>query len=163
MEEAKKVRIVREFDAPVEKVWAAFSQPELVRQWWGPKDFTAPSVQMDFKEGGTYLFCMRGQVAPNMPAQDFWSGGTYVEIVPNKRLVYIDHFADEHGSAVSPSAYGMVGMPDDMRVSMEFETIDGGRTRLTLVHEGAPSGEQEKDNMVVGWNQSLDKLAESIQ
>ena len=49
------VVVTRRFDAPVERAWNAWSDPEDVRQWWGPTGFTCPRADMDFREGGTSL------------------------------------------------------------------------------------------------------------
>jgi uncharacterized protein YndB with AHSA1/START domain len=155
-----ELKIVRVFDAPVEKVWAAWSQPERMREWWGPKDFTAPTIKIDFREGGTYLYAMHGPAGTEYDV-DMWNTGTYKEIVPNRRIVYLDSFSDADGNPVSPSAYGMNDLPDHMLVTIEFEALEGGKTRLTLTHAATPAGAQA-DNMEMGWNQSLDKLAASL-
>jgi len=155
------VVITRIFNAPVEKVWAAWTEPELIKKWWGPKDFTAPEVKVDLRVGGKYLYCMHGRPGPEMPAQDFWSTGTYEEIVPLQKLVCSDSFSDAEGNVVPASTYGMEDFPDVLRVTIEFERLSDGKTKMTLTHEGAPSGEHAS-NMETGWNQSFDKLAESL-
>jgi len=159
--DTKDVVTERTFDAPVSRVWQAWTDPEQMMRWWGPKDFTAPTIQMDFRVGGKYLFCMRGSIGPDAPAQDFWSTGTYEEIVPEERLVYTDSFADAVGNVVSPATYGMPDMPEKLRVTVEFVATEDGKTKMTLTHTGAPAGENA-DNMLVGWNQSFDKLAQSV-
>ena len=55
----RDVIVTRVFDAPVEQVWNAWVEPEMVKQWWGPTGFTCPLAEMDFREGGTSLVCMR--------------------------------------------------------------------------------------------------------
>ncbi|HEY1409853.1 MAG TPA: SRPBCC domain-containing protein, partial [Promineifilum sp.] len=45
------------FDAPVEQVWRAWVEPDLVKRWWGPHGFTAPLAEIDFREGGVSLVC----------------------------------------------------------------------------------------------------------
>ena len=50
--------IAHVFDVPVEQVWNAWVDPEMIKQWWGPDGFTAPLVWIDFREGGTSLVCM---------------------------------------------------------------------------------------------------------
>lgn len=162
MTEAKPVVITRVFDAPVEKVWAAFTEPEQVKKWWGPADFTAPVAEIDLRVGGKYLFAMHGPAGTEFD-QDMYSTGTYKEIVPLERLVYLDSFSDEYGNIISGETYGLTDVPETMRVTLEFEpSEDGKTTKLTLTHEGMPAG-QQADDMTVGWNQSLDKLAESLR
>ena len=87
--------IERVVDAPLQRVWEAWTDPEQMKKWWGPKDFTAPSVEIDLKEGGKYLNCMR---SPD--GQEYWSTGIYQEIVPMEKLVVTDSFADEQGNVV---------------------------------------------------------------
>ncbi|MFA6239944.1 MAG: SRPBCC domain-containing protein, partial [Candidatus Hydrogenedentales bacterium] len=90
--------IARVFDAPREMVWKAWTEPEQVKQWWGPEMFSAPVCTSDFRVGGKYLYCMRSP-----EGQDFWSTGTYEEIVPMERIVSSDSFADEKGNIISAS------------------------------------------------------------
>ena len=99
MTEVNELKIIRVFDAPVELVWAAWSSPELVKQWWGPKDFTAPTIRIDFREGGKYLYAMHGPADSEYDV-DMWNTGVYKEIVPNKRIVYLDSFSDADGNPV---------------------------------------------------------------
>ncbi|MDE2399941.1 MAG: SRPBCC domain-containing protein [Patescibacteria group bacterium] len=158
--DTKDIVITRMFDAPVGKVWETWTTVEGIQKWWGPKNFTAPVIKIDFKIGGQYLYCMHGSAGPNMPAQDYWSGGSFLEIVPMKKIVAMDHFTDKDGNIISPNAVGMPGTwPEEMKVTFEFEEIDG-KTKLTLTHEGHPKEMAEMATM--GWNQSLDKLAESL-
>lgn len=157
------VTITRVFDAPVEKVWAAWTDPEQIEKWWGPKDFTAPHIQTDFRVGGKYLYAMHGPAGTEFD-RDMWSTGTYQEIIPLKKIVYTDSFADAKGNAVSPETYGMRGLSDVMHVTVEFKPIEGGsKTELKLTHVGAPAGSEHARNMEAGWNESLDKLAESVR
>ena len=148
----------RVLDAPREKVWEAWTNPEEIKKWWGPKDFTAPSIQSDFREGGTYLWAME---SPD--GQVYWSTGTYREIVPLERIVVTDSFADENGNVVPGTHYGM---PDDFPLEMEititFEDAGEGRTKLTIRHAGMPATEvgQQAEG---GWNESLDKLAAVVE
>jgi uncharacterized protein YndB with AHSA1/START domain len=62
--------LTRVFDAPVEQVWNAWRDSEIVKQWWGPLGFTCPVAEMDFREGGTSLVCMRAiGLPPDIPAE----------------------------------------------------------------------------------------------
>lgn len=154
--------IVGVFDAPRERVWKAWTDPDEVKKWWGPKDFTAPEIRIDLRVGGSYLFCMRGSPEPGKPAQDFWSTGTYTEIIPKEKIVATDHFADEKGNIISPKDVGMPGeWPDEMVLTVTFEDAGKGKTKLTVVHVGHPPEMLEPATQ--GWNQSLDKLAASLK
>ena len=151
-----EIVITRVFDAPRELVWKAWTDPERFMRWWGPKDFTAPSCRMDLRVGGTYLYCMRSP-----QGQNFWSTGVFREIVPMERLVMTDSFADEHGNVVPATHYGMEEDWPETVITVIFEEEDG-RTRMTLRHAGLPAGAQT-DGAQAGWNESLDKLAESLK
>lgn len=154
--------IERIFDAPVETVWKYWTEPEYLKRWWGPKNFTAPEVKIDFRVGGKYLSCMRGSPAEGAPVQDFWSTGTYKEIVPMKKIVATDSFADENGNIVPSTYYGMQGFPMEMLVTFTFEDF-GGKTKITLAHSGIGGiDEKMRSSMKQGWNQSLDKIVDDL-
>jgi uncharacterized protein YndB with AHSA1/START domain len=148
--------ITRIFDAPRDAVWKAWTEPEHLTRWWGPKEFTAPACKIDFRVGGKYLFCMRSP-----EGQDFWSTGVYREIVPMERLVCTDSFADKKGNVVPASHYGMQGeFPTELQVTVTFEE-DGGKTRMTLEHAGLPA--TMLSDCEAGWSGSFDKLADSLK
>jgi uncharacterized protein YndB with AHSA1/START domain len=151
--------IERIFDAPRELVWKAWTEPENFTRWWGPKDFTCPHCEIDFRVGGRYLNAMRGPAGSEFD-RDYWSTGVYREIVPMERIAYTDSFADEKGNVVPASHYGMPNMPLEMLVTVTFEDI-GGKTNMTLRHAGLPAGEH-RDGANEGWSQSFDKLAELL-
>jgi len=158
-ETAKKNRgptFTRMIDAPRELVWKALTEPEMVMRWWGPKGFTAPVIRIDLRPGGTYLYAMR---SPD--GKDFWSTGTYREIVPMERLVVTDSFADEKGNVVPASYYGMAkDFPLSMDVSITIDEQKGG-TKLTLMYMSSPPREVLAD-MTQGWNESLDKFEAAV-
>ena len=152
----KALVMVREFDAPRELVWKAWSEPEHYKRWWGPRDYTCPSCEIDFRVGGVFLGCMRSS-----EGQEIWSTGVYREIVPLERIVCTDSFADADGNVVPATHYGMpADIPLEMLVTVTLEDL-GGRTRMTVRHEGLPAGEMT-DGANAGWNESFDKLAESL-
>ena len=151
------VVITRIFDAPQERVWKAWTDPEQVRRWWGPRGFTTPVFQTDFRVGGALLYCMRSP-----EGKDYWGTGVYREIVPAKRIVYTDTFADEKGNVVPATYYGMSSeIPLEMLVTVTFENQDG-KTKMTLKHDGLPAG-KDREGAQVGWSESFDKLAESLK
>src|SRR5207245_11446248 len=93
--------------------------------------------------------------------KDIWGTGVYREIVPLKRIVYTDSFADEKGNVVPATYYGMSrDFPPEMQVTVTLEDHDG-KTKLTLHHVGIPAG-PDRDGANQGWNESLDQLAETL-
>ncbi len=161
MTKTADICITRIFDAPLAKVWKAWTDPEQVKEWWGPKDFTAPHVKTDFRVGGKYLYAMHGPAGSEFD-KDMWSGGEYKEIIPMKKIVASDYFSDETGKKVSPKEYGMPGdWPEEMLVTVTFEELPDGKTKLTLLHEGHPA--EMADMAHAGWNQSLDKFTAALR
>ena len=151
------VLIERVFDAPLERLWQAWSDPQQFMRWWGVRAFTTPVAEIDFRLGGKYLYCMR---APD--GQDIWGTGVYREIVDRQRIVFSDSFADAQGNPVPGDYYGMGNdFPDDLEISVTLEDIGNGRTRQTLEHIGMPAGELA-EMTTASWNESFDKLAELL-
>jgi uncharacterized protein YndB with AHSA1/START domain len=152
--------ITRTFDAPRQLVWNVWTQPEQVMKWWGPGPFMSPACKIDLRVGGHYLYCMRGP-----DGKDYWSGGTYKEIVPIKKLVYIDAFADEEGNWVDPAAYGFDAIfPKTNVVTVTFEEV-GTKTKLTIHYitdSEAVLEVMRKTQMKEGWESSLDKFERAL-
>ena len=153
---ANALVIERTFDAPRDLVWRAWSEPDLFMRWWGPRDYSCPACKIDFRVGGSWLACMR-----STEGQDIWSTGKYREIVPQERIVCTDNFADADGNVVPATHYGIdADFASEMIISVTLEESNG-KTRMTLRHTGLPAGEHS-EGANEGWNQSLDKLAESL-
>ena len=161
------ITIERVFDAPREAVWKAWTTPEMVKKWWGPEGFTAPSIKMDLREGGKYIFAMKG------PAGSEWdkvmySAGEIKELVPNEKIVATDYFSDEDGNKVDPKEYGQgPDVPWEMNVTVTFEDAGEGKTKLTI-HYPKPENEAHfqamiKSGMKEGWQSSLNKLEQALR
>ena len=152
----KDLIIERSFNAPRELLWQAWTNPQIVRLWWGPRYFTAPYIKIDLRVGGSYFYCMR---APD--GKNFWSTGTYREIVDPERLVITDSFANEMGEVVSAAYYGLSpDFPLESNITIHFEEVSRKKTKLKLTYHGVPV--TDYDNAASGWNQSLDKLAAQL-
>lgn len=155
----KDIIIAREFDSPRELVWKAWTDPKHFARCWGPKNFTASYVGIDFRTSGKYIYCMRGPGLDGV-IRDFWNTGEYLEIVPMEKIVCTDSFSDEKGNVVPASHYGLPGdWPLKLTVAVAFEERLG-KTIMTLRHVGIP--EEMIEECETGWNESLDKLAESL-
>lgn len=155
--ETRDLVITRVFDAPVELVWKAWTDPEYVMRWWGPTGFTSPSCKIDFREGGKFVFHMR---APKdfQGGQDFYTAGVYKKIVPLKLIEFTQGLADKDGNRIDPAAMGMPpDFPKDIPSALAFKRI-GGKTELTATEYGWTVG-QMRDMSESGLNECLDKLA----
>lgn len=167
MTNQKGIEIIRVFDAPREMVWKAWTEPELIKKWWGPEGFSAPSIKVDLKVGGKYIFAMHGPAGSEWD-KDMYSAGVYKEIVPHEKLVVTDYFSDEEGNKMTPDKQGMdVDFPEEMTVTVLFEEMEDGKTKLSINY---PKPETEaqmeamlKSGMKEGWASSLDKLEKSLK
>ncbi len=107
----------RVFDAPRTLVFEAFTKPEHLKHWWGPKGWTLPVCEQDFRVGGVWFYCMRGP-----DGTEGCGKATYREIVPPERIVYTDAFADAAGNVIET-------MPQ-MTITVTFTEHDG-KTKIT--------------------------------
>lgn len=167
MTDTKGIVIERIFDAPRELVWKAWTDPEMVKKWWGHEGFNAPSIKIDFRVGGKYVFAMHGPAGSEWD-KDMYSAGVYKEIVPMEKIVSTDYFSDENGNKVDPKTYGMnINSPREMDVVVGFEDAGDNKTKLSIEYPRPESEEQFqamlKSGMKEGWNSSLDKLAKVLK
>ncbi|HEX6036118.1 MAG TPA: SRPBCC domain-containing protein [Anaerolineales bacterium] len=151
------VVVTRVFDAPVEEVWKAWLDPEYVRQWWGPTGFTCPLADMDFREGGTSLVCMR---APQeYGGQELYNTWTYGKIEQHKRIEFIHRFTDQNGRMLDPAQIGIPpGVPKEVRHVISFKALGRHQTELTVTEYGYATAET-RDLSQAGMKQCLDKMA----
>jgi len=147
----------RLFDAPVERVWRAWTDPEQVMSWWGPNGFTCPLARMDFRVGGKSLVCMR---APKQfGGQDMHSTWTYTKIVPLREFEYLHHFADKDGNRVEPAQQGLPpDMPAEVRNLVTFQSAGDNQTEITVTEFDWPVGHMMEMSRM-GMEQCLDKMA----
>ncbi len=150
------VHITREFDAPREEVFKAWTECDRLMRWWGPKGFTTPFCNVNPQEGSLH-YCMR---SPG--GRDYCGKSVYREIDEPERIVYRDFFVDEKGEPVSAEHYGLdPAWPKETQVTVTFAD-DKGKTRLTLEHAVGAAPASERDMCREGWSESLDKLAEEL-
>src|SRR5580765_3041456 len=143
--------ISRVFDAPRKLVWAAFTESERMKQWWGPKGFKVIASKMDLRPGGTYHY---GMQAPDGAAM--WGKFVFREITPPERMVFISSFSDEAGGVTRhPMA---PTWPLEMLSTFTFEDEPGGKTKVTIRWAPYNASEEERktfdksrDSMRMGW------------
>lgn len=114
----KKMKVVRDFDAPVEDVWRAFTDPTILDQWWAPKPWKTNTKSMDFRPGGRWLYYMQGP-----DGSRHYCLNDYETVVPKKSYSGLDAFCDEQGNIIPE-------MPR-MQWKVEFASIEDG-TRVTV-------------------------------
>ncbi len=138
--ETRTLRVDRVFRATRERVYAAFTDPALLAQWWGPEGVHAPDVRMEVREGGAWRTVMR-----NSEGTDFIVSGVYVQLQPTSRIVFTWGW-EEDGARGHESL-----------VEIELQDHPDG-TSLSLTHAIFESAES-RDNHGQGWASSLDCLA----
>ena len=148
----KKITITRIFDAAPAEVWRAWTESELLDQWWAPKPWKAETKEMDFKSGGYWLYAMVGPDNTRV-----WARVDFSSIIPKKSYEAIDTFCDENGK---PNAE----MPR-MTWKNTFESSEGG-TKLTVII----AFQKEADIKVImdmgfeqGFTDGLNNLDELLQ
>ncbi len=155
-EQKKTIYIDRILDVPVATVWQAWSEAEGIKKWFGPEGYTTPSASVDFRVGGGFFASMK---APD--GKVTWSKGTYKEIIPFKKIVYLDSFADADGNIVPASYYNMPGDWNlESKVTVEFEE-ENDKTRMKLQYEDLPA--EMADDCVKGWNSCFDKMERALK
>ncbi|MFA4965976.1 MAG: SRPBCC domain-containing protein [Thermoleophilia bacterium] len=153
---ARELVVTRVLEAPRDLVFKAWTEPERLLRWWGPKGFTTPAASVDLRVGGAFHYCMRSP-----EGQEYWGLGVYREIVVPERIVYTDSFADAEGEPVSPSHYGMSDShPAEALMTVTLAELEG-RTQLTVRH-GIPESSEEREGAQQGWTEMLERLAEEL-
>ncbi len=118
--ENRKLLVLREFDAPVELVWRAWTESKLLDQWWAPKPWKATTKSMDFREGGIWLYYMEGP-----EGEKSYCRAEFKTIDPLKSYTGHDGFCDENGN---PSG-DLPGMQWDAKFS---ETETGTKVEVEI-------------------------------
>jgi uncharacterized protein YndB with AHSA1/START domain len=153
MEDKKEVTIDRVFDAPVDLVWRAWIDQELVKQWWGPRMVDIPVCEVDPKVGGKLNIVMEAGKEMGPVAGTKWPmEGEFTEVVENQKLVFKATAKDEDR-----------GLFDTLNTVI-FEP-DGGKTKLHIhieVTRTTVEAENAIKGMEMGWNQTIDKLGEFL-
>src|SRR6267154_1469995 len=142
----RELVLTRLIDAPREKLFKAWTDPELLKQWFAPLPYTTPVAELDVQPGGASLVVMRGPEGPDMPNR-----GVYLEVVKNERLVFTDAYAKAWEPSEKPF----------MTVILTFEP-EGGKTRYTarVRHWTVADREaHEKMGFHEGWGICADQLA----
>lgn len=146
----RELVITRTIAAPRENVFRAWTEPELLKQWFAPKPFSTPVANLDVRPGGANLIVMR-----DPQGNDYPNRGVYLEVVKNERIVFTD-------------AYTQAWVPSEkpfMTVTITLEDVGGGKTQYTarVLHwTVADRDAHEKMGFYTGWNQCTDQLEELV-
>ncbi len=139
--------------ASQEEVWAAFTRPELLKEWWAPEGIRCGFVSVDLKAGGWFRYCFVGEE----DGQEYWGRGTYQEIRKPDLLSYMDTFTDEKGTPVPPSHHGIpINEIKEGIVRFRFSAEKPG-TRMVMEMDNY-FDESYTKQVIAGWNSMLDNL-----
>lgn len=152
MTDTKDVQIERTFDAPIDLIWAMWTEAEHFANWYGPMGAQIPKAEMDVRVGGRRHIAMEMET-PGGQMQMYFIG-EYREIDPKTRLLYTEAMADADGNAMTAEQMGMpAGAPIETSVVVELEDL-GGRTKMLMTHVGVPGDSPGGQ----GWTMAIDKL-----
>jgi uncharacterized protein YndB with AHSA1/START domain len=150
--------ISRVFDAPRELVWNSWTEPERLKQWWGPKGVTVVSCTVDLRPDGVFHYAMR------MPdGQEMWGKFIYRETVRPERLVFIVSFSDKDGGVTRHPL--VPTWPMETLSTVRFDE-QGANTRITVKWVPHLATEVERKTFAEGhasvqqgWSGTFDQLA----
>jgi uncharacterized protein YndB with AHSA1/START domain len=153
--------ITRAFDAPLDRVWKAWSAAEEIQRWWGPKGCTVKVALMEFRQGGFFHYEMR---FPNGPA--IWGRFLYRDIARLERIAWLNSFSNE--------GCGITRAPFDESIPLEILneasfTESAGKTTVRL--HARPHGAAEHEvktfegmfpSLGAGYGGTMDRLADAL-
>ncbi len=145
--------LTRVMDASRDKLFRAWTEPALMKQWFAPKPWTISEVETDLRAGGASRITMRSP-----EGQDYPNAGIYLEVVKNEKIVFTDAYTEGWTPSAKPFFTAIV----------TFEDAGGGKTRYTAIarHWTAEDREtHEKMGFLEGWGQcasQLEALAKTI-
>ena len=145
MSDDRELMLTRLIDAPPEKVYRAWTDPQLLKQWFAPMPYTTPVAELDVRPGGSAFIVMRGPDGKDLP-----NHGVYLEVVPNQRLVSTDAYVQAWQPSEKPF----------MTLILTFEA-EGGKTRYTARARHwtvADRETHEKMGFHQGWGICTDQL-----
>ncbi len=154
--------ITKEFAAPRELVWAAWTQREHLLQWFSPKGFALAEAKMDLRPGGTFHYCIR---TPD--GKEMWGKWTFREIVSPRKLVLVSSFSDAAGG-ISTHPMAPTWPKETLSTTTFAET--NGKTTIRIEWVPLNAGETElktfRDNhasMNGGWGGTLEQLTNYLK
>ena len=156
---SKPFVISRTFDVPRDLLWRCFTDPERMKQWWGPKGVTVIASHMDLRPGGSYHYGMRTPDGKVM-----WGKFVYREIAAPERLVFVNSFSDENGGLTRhPMA---ATWPLGLLSTFAFAEAGPGKTTFTVTWAPLSPSAAERatfdaghDSMMQGWSGTMEQLA----
>ena len=141
----RELVLSRVIPAPREKLYRAWTEPELLKQWFAPAPYTTPFAELDVRPGGATRIVMRDPDGNDLP-----NPGMFLEVVPNERLVFTDAYTGEWQPSPKPF----------MTVILTFESVPGGTRYTARVRHWSAEDRKTHEEMGFhqGWGQCADQL-----
>lgn len=149
----KEITLVRTYEAPLEQVWSAWTNPDELKGWWGPDNVSIPECEVDLRVGGTFYIVMEAGEAMGSYKGTRWPmRATFTSVEPNAKLAYSANAWTE-------------GMEEATMIEQTTEitlTEDGGMTTVEVkaaIHKTGPKAGMAVQGMEAGFTQQLEKLS----
>lgn len=157
MSAVKEAEFERIYDAPVQAVWEAWTDPEKLKQWWGPDNVKIPECEVDLRVGGRFYIVMEASEAMGEYAGTRWPmEAKYTIVEENSKLVYTADAWTEGDKEAT-----LIDQTTELELSEE-----DGKTKLKLkatIHSTGPKAGAAVEGMKYGFNQQFDKLVKFLQ
>jgi uncharacterized protein YndB with AHSA1/START domain len=140
----RELVITRTFDAPRHLVFAAWTDPKHIVQWWGPRAHPGTHIEMDVRPGGAWRNCLTSVET----GQQLWQGGVFLEVVPPERLVFTFAWEEE----------GERGLETVVTVTFAEQ---GGKTLMTM-RQAPFATDSSRSGHSEGWNSTFDRLVDFL-
>lgn len=146
-----QVKIIKVLNAPIERVWEAWTNPESIKQWLSPEGMTNPEVNNDFNIGGAYRIVMEGHNMPNPTHNGLMAvGGKYLEIEKPNKLVF--SWLWENAPTETHTT----------KIMILLKKISEQKTEMTLIHTDFADDNMRHEHDM-GWNSTFKKLEQFLK
>jgi uncharacterized protein YndB with AHSA1/START domain len=153
---SKELKLTREFNAPRELVFKAWTDPEMLAKWWGPNGVTSPTSDVDLTVGGRiYIVMLAGAKLGELAGQRWPMEGVIEEVENPHKFVFRNQAVDENGTVLI-----------DGRTTVTLEELGPDKTKMTLHVTAKGMAEvatQMLEGMTAGWTQSIEKLTKYLE
>ncbi|MEC3965844.1 SRPBCC domain-containing protein [Flagellimonas halotolerans] len=151
-----EIFIEKIFNASIESVFQAWTDPEKLMKWYAPDGCTIAFKKLEIEKGGTYHSCIS-----NPQYGDCWCIGEYKEVIPNSKITFTVINADENGNPINPAEMGMdPDWPGNTVVTVTL-TEENGKTKLQL-RQTVSQELAKKTGAYPSWLQMLDNMQELL-
>lgn len=140
-----ELKLTRLIAAPRAVLYRCWTEPELIKQWFTPRPWTTPVVEMDVRAGGSSHMIFRGP-----EGQEFPNNGVYLEVIPNEKLVFTDAYSEAWMPSAKPFMTGIISF-----------AVEGSKTRYTAVARhwtAEDKAQHETMGFHEGWGKATDQL-----